>query len=115
LQQPVKDCAFGLSIYAEDGTWVTSPNSVAQDSQLHVGESGSVYYVLDELPLRAGSYEVTVAAFDPTASMYKPYDHQHRRYSFEVKEGAAHQDGLVELPHRWLDEFGWKRLQMKEA
>ncbi len=106
-RRPVDNWAFGLSIYAQDGTWVTSPNSIGQNEALHIAESGSIYYVVDRLALRPGLYELTVAVFDPTAPQYKPYDHHHRAYIFSVVEGAVGQDGLVEFPHRWLDERGW--------
>jgi ABC-type polysaccharide/polyol phosphate transport system ATPase subunit len=108
-RQPVTHWAFGLSIYAEDNTWITSPNSVEQNCRLRFSESGSIYYVVDELPLKAGNYELTVTVFDPSAAMYKPYDHLHRKYHFTVVERARAlpQDGWVELPHRWLDEQGW--------
>jgi len=109
-RQPVSAMAFGLSIYTEDGIWVTSPNSIAQADRLASGPSGSVYYVVESLPLRAGTYEITAAVFDPTAPEYKPYDHLHRVHRFTVREGAVPQDGLVELPHRWLDEGEWTRL-----
>jgi lipopolysaccharide transport system ATP-binding protein len=111
--QPITRWAFGLSIHTEDGIWVTSPNSIEQSYRLQVGSSGSIYYVVDHLPLRAGVYELTVAAFDPIASHYKPYDHLHRMYQFTVaeRERAVPQDGLVELPHQWLDERGWTKRQ----
>jgi ABC-type glutathione transport system ATPase component len=109
--EPVDRLAFGLSIYAEDGTWVTSPNSIAQSEGLRVERSGSAYYVVESLALRAGVYELTVSVFDPAAPLYKPYDHLHRAYSFVVQQGAARQDGLVEFPHRWLDGQGWERVR----
>ncbi len=110
-RQPVEHLAFGLSIYAEDNTWITSPNSIEQNHNLQLGEAGSVYYVVDELPLKAGNYELTVTVFDPSVAMYKPYDHLHRKYRFTVVERARPlpQDGWVELPHHWLDEQGWAR------
>lgn len=110
-RQPITDCAFGLSIYTAEGIWVTSPNSIEQSDNIQVGSSGSVYYVVDRLPLRAGSYELTVAVFDPTVSLYKPHDHLHRLYHFTVmdRDRPMPQDGLVELRHQWLDESGWAR------
>lgn len=108
--QPVTDLAFGLAIYTEEGIWVTSPNSLMQRDQIEVKEQGSVYYVVDALPLRAGIYDMTVAVFDGSAApAYLPYDHLHQVCRFTVIEGEKPmpQDGLVELPHRWLDEKGW--------
>lgn len=110
LHQPVDHLAFGLSIYAEDGTWVTSPNSLTQGASIIVRESGSVYYVVDSLPLRPGAYDVTVAVFDGSAApLYMPYDHLHHACRFTTLEGERPmpQDGLVEFPHRWLDEREW--------
>lgn len=108
--QPVRHLAFGLSIYAEDGTWVTSPNSLTQKASFTVKGQGSTYYVVESLPLRAGPYDVTVAVFDGSAApLYAPYDHlQHIcRFTVIEKERPMPQDGLVEFPHRWLDEEGW--------
>jgi hypothetical protein len=111
--QPVDHLAFGLSIYAEDGTWVTSPNSILQSEQIKVKQQGSVYYVVDSLPLKAGTYYVTVAVFDGSAAPhYLPYDHITHACQFIVveRERPMPQDGLIEFPHRWLDEQGWDRL-----
>lgn len=108
--KPVSHLAFGLSIYAEDGTWVTSPNSLAQKTSIQVKERGSVYYVVESLPLRAGIYNLTVAVFDGSiAPLYAPYDHLHyvHRFTIVEREKPIPQDGLVEFPHRWLDEEGW--------
>jgi hypothetical protein len=76
-----------------------------------MGSTGSIYYALDHLPLKAGNYELTVAVFDPTASAYKPYDHWHRKYRFIVveRQRPMPQDGLVELPHQWMDDKGWAK------
>jgi homopolymeric O-antigen transport system ATP-binding protein len=114
--RPINLLAFGLSIYTENGIWVTSPNSIEQSSQLQIGSTGSIYYVVEHLPLKAGEYEITVAVFDPTALMYKPYDHLHRRYRFAVveRQRPMPQDGLVEFPHQWLDQDGWARLQAEK-
>jgi len=108
-RQPIKAWAFGLSIYTEDNIWVTSPNSIEQNEHLQVAVSGSVYYLVEQLPLKAGNYELTVAVFDPTASVYQPYDHWHRKYRFAVveRQRPMPQDGLVELPHRWMDDRHW--------
>jgi lipopolysaccharide transport system ATP-binding protein len=109
--QPIEHWAFGLGIYTEDNIWVTSPNSIEQNDCLHMGSSGSIYYAVDHLPLKAGNYELTVAVFDPTASAYKPYDHWHRKYRFIVveRQRPIPQDGLVELPHQWMDDKGWAK------
>lgn len=108
--KPVNRLAFGLAIHAEDGTWVTSPNSLTQQVPIKSKDQGSVYYVVESLPLRAGSYDVTVAAFDGSvAPLYVPYDHLQNVCRFTIIERGKPmpQDGLVEFPHRWLDEEGW--------
>ena len=110
--QPVSHLAFGLSIYAEDGTWVTSPNSLTSKALVAAKEQGSAYYVVESLPLRPGGYDVTVAVFDGSAApLYAPYDHLHHicRFTIVEKERPMPQDGLVEFPHRWLDEEGWPK------
>lgn len=115
--QPVKHPAFGIGIYAEDGTWVTSPNSLTSGATIQVEEQGSVYYVVESLPLRPGIYDLTVAVFDGSAApLYAPYDHLHhvRRFTVVERERPMPQDGLVELPHQWLHEVEWLALLEKE-
>lgn len=108
--RPVNSLAFGLAIHAEDGTWVTSPNSLTQQARIKINEKGSVYYVVESLPLRTGIYDVTVAVFDGSAApLYVPFDHlQHIcRFTIVERSKPMPQDGLVEFPHRWLDEEEW--------
>lgn len=108
--KPVNHLAFGIAIHAEDGTWVTSPNSLTQKTPIKIKKQGSVYYVVDSLPLRAGVYDVTVAVFDGSmVPLYIPYDHlQHICRFIIIERGKPMpQDGLVEFPHQWLDEEGW--------
>ncbi|MBC7227600.1 MAG: ABC transporter ATP-binding protein [Thermoflexales bacterium] len=114
--QPVSDLAFGVGIYAEDGTWVTSPNSLTQQAPIKIKKRGSVYYFVESLPLRAGVYDVTVAVFDGSAApLYLPYDHLQNVCRFTIVERGKPmpQDGLVEFPHQWLDEEGWCRFLKK--
>ncbi len=111
LHQPVSDVAFGIGIFTEDGIWVTSPNSLMQKDQIKVQDQGSIYYVVETLPLRAGVYYVTASVFDGSAApAYLPFDHLHHVSRFTVVENPKRpmpQDGLVEFAHRWMDEKGW--------
>lgn len=115
--RPVHHLAFGVAIHAEDGTWVTSPNSLTQQAPLiKIKKRGSVYYVVESLPLRAGMYDVTVAVFDGSmVPLYVPYDHLQHICRFTIIERGRPmpQDGLVEFPHQWLDEEEWINRQRR--
>jgi lipopolysaccharide transport system ATP-binding protein len=103
-QVPVDDPVFGLAIYHANGFHINGPNTRFGGLSLGtVCGSGYVDYLIDELPLLAGSYVLTAAVYDTT--MTHAYDHHERMYPFVVQTGAiAERWGSVHIPARW----NWK-------
>ena len=89
----VADPVFGLALYTENGTHLNGPNTrFAGFSIPAIEGTGYVDYTIDELPLLAGRYDVTVAVTGP--EMAEIFDHQHRAYTFVVQP-------TPDLPERW--------------
>jgi ABC-type polysaccharide/polyol phosphate transport system ATPase subunit len=100
-REPIASPAFGIALYDDHGYRINGPNMVwcrAEPDSIH--GFGYVDYVLDELPLLPGRYDLTVAIYDQQVS--HPYDHWHRMASFVVVPGShERQDGVVYIPCRW--------------
>ena len=99
--QPVRQPAFGVAIYCEDGSHITGPNTAQSGYDIDVIDGpGTVDYMIESLPLLPGRYEFTAAIYDHQSVW--PYDHRHRAFSFEVQPGAvAEKEGVVFIPCRW--------------
>jgi lipopolysaccharide transport system ATP-binding protein len=98
LERPV----FGLALFTENGTHLNGPNTRFGGLEiLSIEGTGRVDYVIEELPLLAGRYEVSVAVTGP--EMADIYDHQHRAYSFVVQPtpGLSERWGLLYIPAHW--------------
>ncbi len=100
----IEQLAFGVSIYTENGVRAVDMNSSVIEVDIHSGFEGRVSCKVDALTLRPGRYEITVAASDPTASVYKPYDHHHRAYNFQILPDPEAPEGLVALPYHWQEQ-----------
>jgi lipopolysaccharide transport system ATP-binding protein len=98
---PLPDPAFGFGISTPDGVVVTSPNCVEDGQASPVEGNGYVDFVYEALPLLAGTYDLTLAAYNRLVT--QPYDHWYKAGRFEVRdEFARKRDGLVLLPGRWI-------------
>lgn len=99
--QPVASPAFGISIYDELANRLNGPNTVwSKVAPASIHGRGTIEYIVDELPLLNGRYDLTVAIYDKLVS--HPYDHWHRMATFTVVPGALEQqDGVVYIPCRW--------------
>lgn len=98
VEQPV----FGLALYTQNGTHLNGPNTRFAELDIPFIEgSGHVDYQINELPLLAGTYDVTVAVTG--AEMTDVLDHVHRAYSFGVQPtpGLPEKWGLVNIPATW--------------
>ncbi len=98
--QPIEHPMFGLAIHHEDGPHVTGPNTVYDRFDVGTVEgAGWVDYVVEALPLLAGTYVLTAAVYDywETAA----YDHHDKAYLFRVRPGHAERYGLVTFGGRW--------------
>ena len=96
----IRNPAFGIAIYSDNGITITSPNCV-EDGQCSIVEGhGYVDYIFEALPLLNGTYDLTVAVYDRYIT--SPYDHWHKVGRFIVQDKFLRQrDGLVSLPGRW--------------
>jgi ABC-type polysaccharide/polyol phosphate transport system ATPase subunit len=99
--QPVSSPAFGISIYEESGNRLNGPNTVwSKAAPASIHGRGTIDYIVEELPLLSGRYDLTVAIYDRLVS--HPYDHWHRMTTFTVVPGAREkQDGFVYIPCTW--------------
>ncbi len=100
----VEQVVFGVSIYTENGIRAVAMDSSTIERNCEPGVKGRVSCEMEAVTLRPGNYEITVAASDPTASVYKPYDHHHRAYNFRVLPDPDAPEGLVKLPHHWRNK-----------
>jgi lipopolysaccharide transport system ATP-binding protein len=98
--EPLRQVVFGVSIYSEDGVRLVSADTDAYVDH-EAGSGSSVYMTFPDLPLRAGSYELSVAAHNPAAAQYQPYAHHHRAYCLTVVAGDEEQESLVRIPYHW--------------
>jgi lipopolysaccharide transport system ATP-binding protein len=98
VERPV----FGLALYTENGTHLNGPNTRFAGVDIpYVEGRGWVDYRIEQLPLLAGRYDVTVAVTGP--DMAQMYDHRHRAYSFVVQPtpGLPERWGIVLIPATW--------------
>jgi len=100
-REVVPSPVFGIAIHGEDGTHITGPNTATSGYDIQrVDGDGRVDYVIEDLPLVPGSYDLSVAVYDCTRT--HAFDHHHRLYRFEVRRGAVGEDlGLVRIPCVW--------------
>lgn len=91
---------FGVAIYRNDGLLVYGTSSAKDDVVIpQVYGPGHVDFVIPELSIFSGSYEITVAIFDEF-DIYK-YDYHTRLYPFKVSN-PRHDEGVMRLTHKWV-------------
>ena len=97
IERPV----FGVGLHRDDGVWVSGPNSTTTGFTIEAVEGeGVVSYVVDELPLLPGRYQVSAAVYDE--KLVHAYDHRDRAIPLVVVEGGTRERfGIVELGGRW--------------
>lgn len=98
---PIDEPVFGLAIYHANGFHINGPNTrFAGMSFGRLAGRGYVDYTIDELPLLAGEYTLTVSVYDWTLT--HPYDHHQQMYSFTVQTSLiAERWGSFHIPARW--------------
>lgn len=100
-RQRIRNPAFGVAIYREDGVHVTGPNTAHSNFRIdEIFGRGFIDYIVDALPLLPGAYEFTAAIYDYHS--VHPYDHRHREFTFQVfpAEGTFG-EGVVSIPCHW--------------
>lgn len=98
----VEDPTFGLALYTQTGTQLNGPNTRFGGLRIPaIHGTGHVDYRVESLPLLAGTYDVTVAVTGP--EMTEVFDHQHRKYSFQVQPtpGQPERWGTLLMPATW--------------
>ncbi|HBY97182.1 MAG: ABC transporter ATP-binding protein [Ardenticatenaceae bacterium] len=107
--EPVDEPVIGLAIYRQDGTHINGPNTRFGGLRLgRVSGSGTVKYHIPYLPLLAGTFDLSVTAYD--LPMLHPFDHQHRAYTFQVVQGGSRElYGIFEVPGEWAHEANGRR------
>lgn len=96
VNQPI----VGLAIYREDGVHITGPNTKTSHFQIGTlfGE-GSIDYRIDNVPLLAGNYLVTIGIFDKDMSF--AYDFIDKGAAFTVAPNYENQFGLISSKGIW--------------
>lgn len=97
IESPV----FGLGIFRKDGTLLAGPNTRDSGFQIPSIEGrGAFDFAIENLPLVAGRYQLSVALTDNT--LLHTYDHHDRLYALEVEQGDSREiRGSVALAGRW--------------
>jgi lipopolysaccharide transport system ATP-binding protein len=98
----VEDPVFGVALYTENGTHINGPNTRFSGLVIPAIEgTGYADYHIEQLPLMAGRYYVTVAVTG--REFTNILDHQHRASSFVVQPTpqVAERAGLVLIPAEW--------------
>ncbi len=101
VKESVTDLTFGVGIHRDDGLHIHATNTLAQQVRYdaRVGK-GVVELEYGELPLSTGTYAVSVGVWS-SDKWRLPYDMHSQMYQFSV--WGAEDEGLIALPHRWLD------------
>ena len=97
--EPLERPIMGISIHRNDGVYVYGPNT-RFDGVLDGTYDGIYTYFIHypRLALLAGSYRISVAAFDKTH--LKPHVWHNQIYEFEVAQ-EMEDHGLVRMEHGW--------------
>jgi ABC-type polysaccharide/polyol phosphate transport system ATPase subunit len=101
VQGEVEDFLCALRVDRSDGLTLANPEAVMGQlsmSRQLPGNSGTLRYRVDKLPLLAASYALTVTLHD--AHRGHTYDHLERALSFRVIDEKS-RPGLLELGGRW--------------
>lgn len=103
--QPVERPIFGIGLNHESGFLISGPNTAFSQVDIPaVSGRGHVDYTIAALPLLAGRYQISVAAYDET--MLHPYDHHDRLYQITVQnEKLDERFGITPLSGTW----GWRQ------
>jgi lipopolysaccharide transport system ATP-binding protein len=100
-QQRIERPTFGMAFYRRDGTHVNGPNSARAGCAIpYIEGEGFVDYVVEQLPLNQGEYELTAAIYNYDSTV--AYDHQHRLHPLEVRApGRWEEEGIVHVAGSW--------------
>jgi lipopolysaccharide transport system ATP-binding protein len=99
--QPIQGPMFGVALYHANGFHISGPNNVLSQYPIpRIDGTGFVDYIVDSLPLLAGTYLISAAIYD-SAGLHA-YDHLHQEFSFRVREGGVREQfGSFYIPSCW--------------
>ena len=100
MHRDVGDFVCGMAIRRADGLLLAGTNTFLDHVTVssRPGETVSVQYTIDSLPLLAGGYIIQVSAHDVTGS--EIYDHGDPAASFHINNMGGHV-GMLEMQGRW--------------
>jgi ABC-type polysaccharide/polyol phosphate transport system ATPase subunit len=99
--EPIQKPMFGLAFHHSTGFHISGPNNVFSDYPIpEIDGRGSVDYVIEDLPLLAGTYLVSATIYDFDGE--HAYDYIHQRYLFKVRPGGVREQyGSFHIPATW--------------
>ena len=97
---PIKEPVFGIRITHLHGTNVWGSNTKRMGFQpATLNNSGTITLNIPDLPILAGTYDLTVALTDQHETY--EYDHWERRVRFDVVQYNSFDEGLVTVEASW--------------
>jgi lipopolysaccharide transport system ATP-binding protein len=97
---PIKEPVFGIRFTHLHGTNVWGSNTKRMGFQpATLNNSGTITLTIPELPILAGTYDLTVALSDQHETY--EYDHWERRVRFDVVQYNSFDEGLIQIEANW--------------
>jgi ABC-type polysaccharide/polyol phosphate transport system ATPase subunit len=97
---PIKEPVFGIRITHLHGTNVWGSTTKRMGFQpATLNNSGTITLNIPELPILAGTYDLTVALTDQHETY--EYDHWERRVRFDVVQYNSFDEGLIQIEANW--------------
>lgn len=99
--RPVESPVFGIALHSTSNVHITGTNTRIGGVETPVLSGvGAVDFVIDELPLTSGDYELTVAISDEY--IQHNFDRREREWRLPVRHGGRMEpEGLVDLAGTW--------------
>ena len=96
----IKEPVFGIRLTHLHGTTVWGSNTKRMGFQPDtLNDSGTITLNIPELPILAGTYDLTVALTDQHETY--EYDHWERRVRFDVVQYNSFDEGLIQIEAKW--------------
>jgi ABC-type polysaccharide/polyol phosphate transport system ATPase subunit len=109
--RPVPSPVFGIALHSASNVHITGTNTRIGGLDTPTIEGrGHVDFVIDELPLTSGDYELTVAISD--TYIQHNFDRREREWRLPVRHGGRMEpEGLVDLSGTWHVTAGAARVE----
>jgi ABC-type polysaccharide/polyol phosphate transport system ATPase subunit len=96
---PKTRAVFGVSVATVYKLLIYGPNTLEAGLPEKIPGTGTVRFMIPELPLLEGDYLFTAAAYDP--SLQTAYDHQEMMYHFRVAGTGGRETGCIRFQSSW--------------